>query len=102
MSESKAEGRPTRRKAAGGGARTNGGGASERPAPSREATEQALIDGAVQLLRERGILAGMNLREIADEAALTRGDRKSVEEGKSVSVRVDLGGRRIIKQHKQR
>src|SRR3546814_6167206 len=60
-------------KAAGGGARTNGGGASERPAPSREATEQALIDGAVQLLRERGILAGMNLREIADEAAVTRG-----------------------------
>src|SRR3546814_8103628 len=26
------------------------------------------------------------------------GDRKSVVEGKSVSVRVDLGGRRIIKQ----
>src|SRR3546814_14643493 len=27
-----------------------------------------------------------------------KGDRKSVVEGKSVSVRVDLGGRRIIKQ----
>src|SRR3546814_20823444 len=27
-----------------------------------------------------------------------RGDRKSVVEGKSVSVRVDLGGRRIIKK----
>src|SRR3546814_430561 len=30
------------------------------------------------------------------------GDRKSVVEGKSVSVRVDLGGRRIIKKKKNR
>src|SRR3546814_15020950 len=30
------------------------------------------------------------------------GDRKSVVEGKSVSVRVDLGGRRIIKKKKQK
>src|SRR3546814_16335403 len=29
-------------------------------------------------------------------------DRKSVVEGKSVSVRVDLGGRRIIKKKKQK
>src|SRR3546814_20572163 len=29
------------------------------------------------------------------------GDRKSVVSGKSVSVRVDLGGRRIIKKKKQ-
>src|SRR3546814_10977575 len=36
-------------------------------------------------------IAGM-----ADEA-----DRKSVVEGKSVSVRVDLGGRRIIKKKKK-
>src|SRR3546814_14015304 len=28
-------------------------------------------------------------------------DRKSVVSGKSVSVRVDLGGRRIIKKHKK-
>src|SRR3546814_17766384 len=33
-------------------------------------------------------------------AARTR-DRKSVGQGKSVSVRVDLGGRRIIKKKKQ-
>src|SRR3546814_21027012 len=31
---------------------------------------------------------------------LMRGDRKSVVSGKSVSVRVDLGGRRIIKKKK--
>src|SRR3546814_19728080 len=38
-----------------------------------------------------------------DEAALDieAGDRKSVVEGKSVSVRVDLGGRRIIKTKKK-
>src|SRR3546814_16626220 len=32
------------------------------------------------------------------EAAMIGADRKSVVEGKSVSVRVDLGGRRIIKK----
>src|SRR3546814_20885295 len=34
----------------------------------------------------------------ADFQALQVGDRKSVVEGKSVSVRVDLGGRRILKK----
>src|SRR3546814_14375383 len=33
---------------------------------------------------------------------LVREDRKSVVEGKSVCVRVDLGGRRIIKRNKQK
>src|SRR3546814_12158851 len=33
-----------------------------------------------------------------DLASLHQADRKSVVEGKSVSVRVDLGGRRIIKK----
>src|SRR3546814_11073909 len=33
---------------------------------------------------------------------ITDRDRKSVVEGKSVSVRVDLGGRRIIKTHNNR
>src|SRR3546814_14943178 len=39
-----------------------------------------------------GKIAGRNLIESLD--------RKSVVEGKSVSVRVDLGGRRIIKKQK--
>src|SRR3546814_11916506 len=34
-------------------------------------------------------------------ARLSGGDRKSVVEGKSVSVRVDLGGRRTIKKKKR-
>src|SRR3546814_16756474 len=44
--------------------------------------------------------------EVLAEAALLatalkpwKGDRKSVAEGTSVYVRVDLGGRRIIKKH---
>src|SRR3546814_12901439 len=35
---------------------------------------------------------------VAAGPALSAGDRKSVVQGKSVSVRVDLGGRRIIKK----
>src|SRR3546814_16504896 len=50
-------------------------------------------------------------RELRNDACLAVGgiqgddfarDRKSVVQGKSVSVRVDLGGRRIIKQKKRR
>lgn len=42
------------------------------PAPSRAATEQLLVDAAVNLLRQRGVLDGMNLREIADLAEVHR------------------------------
>src|SRR3546814_16061241 len=63
---------------------------------------------------EAGLIAGQGSGD-RDEAALRLGidvlypqadqeieglDRKSVVEGKSVSVRVDLGGRRIIKKKK--
>src|SRR3546814_20356453 len=37
---------------------------------------------------------------LADRVFLRSRDRKSVVEGKSVSVRVDLGGRGILKQKK--
>src|SRR3546814_19959272 len=37
-----------------------------------------------------------------DFVSVTAADRKSVVEGKSVSVREDLGGRRIIKKNKER
>src|SRR3546814_13895064 len=37
-----------------------------------------------------------------DVRRLRRADRKSVVSGKSVSVRVDIGGRRIIKKKKQK
>src|SRR3546814_15445585 len=38
------------------------------------------------------------LREAKSHHPRTEADRKSVVEGKSVEVRVDLGGRRIIKK----
>src|SRR3546814_18073546 len=38
---------------------------------------------------------------VAPPSTSRNGDRKSVVEGKSVSVRVDIGGRRIIKKKKQ-
>src|SRR3546814_14539505 len=43
---------------------------------------------------------GTRLQRKAAVPSGRAGDRKSVVEGKSVSVRVDLGGRRIIKQQK--
>src|SRR3546814_15226094 len=48
--------------------------------------------GHVLHLRQAPVPVGMG------EAILGGGDRTSVVSGKSVSVRVDLGGRRIIKQ----
>src|SRR3546814_15389073 len=42
------------------------------------------------------------VRSTTSLPALLRIDRKSVVEGKSVSVRVDLGGRRIIKKKSRR
>src|SRR3546814_11837412 len=41
-------------------------------------------------------------KRLAEEVAMRLTDRKSVVQGKSVSVRVDLGGRRIIKKKKIR
>src|SRR3546814_15407248 len=51
------------------------------------------LDAALHLITAR----------IGDEriAVIARLDRKSVGSGKSVSVRVDLGGRRIIKKKKK-
>src|SRR3546814_11725143 len=45
-------------------------------------------------------LAGLAARGDVVAEALA-GDRKSVEQGKRVSVRVDLGGRRILKKKKK-
>src|SRR3546814_11405898 len=51
-------------------------------------------DPAVVMQRD----AGLGLTVGADEVTAGCGDRKSVVEGKGVSGRVDLGGRRIIKK----
>src|SRR3546814_16030489 len=44
--------------------------------------------------------ASRSLRPHSGTTVCSHGDRKSVVEGKSVSVRVDLGGRRICQQQK--
>lgn len=41
---------------------------------SRADTEQKLIDVALELIRNKGVLAGLNLREVADGAAVNRGN----------------------------
>ena len=41
--------------------------------PNRPATEAALQTAALELLERNGVLAGINLREVADEAGVNRG-----------------------------
>ena len=41
---------------------------------SRADTEQKLIDVALELIRNKGVLAGLNLREVADGAGVNRGN----------------------------
>jgi AcrR family transcriptional regulator len=41
--------------------------------PNRAATESALQKAALLLLERNGVLAGLNLREVADEAGVNRG-----------------------------
>ena len=41
---------------------------------SRAETEQRLIDVALKLIRDNGVLAGLNLREVAEGAGVNRGN----------------------------
>lgn len=41
---------------------------------SRAETEQKLIDVALEMIREKGVLAGLNLREVASGAGVNRGN----------------------------
>src|SRR3546814_15794213 len=63
--------------------------------PNRPASELLLTDLDTRI--------GATLEAVAPEmsALLEAADRKSVVEGKSVAVRVDLGGTRIINKNKQ-
>src|SRR3546814_13967743 len=76
------------------------------PIGTAEAIEHVigdLVDDLVALLQARGI--GLRTAVLTclrvDGGEQRIGDRKSVVEGKSVSVRVDLGGRRIIKKKRK-
>src|SRR3546814_14856900 len=60
----------------------------------------------IQSGKEAGFIAGADIDEFAGLDTSAKGmelvsDRKRVGSGKSVSVRVDLGGRRIIKKKKR-
>src|SRR3546814_13487242 len=46
------------------------------------------------------LIVGLSATDYVGHSTGTEGDRKSVVSGKSVSVRVDLGGRRNIKKNK--
>src|SRR3546814_12619323 len=61
---------------------------------SRRATMQSAISPSFSLRRQR---LGPSAGHYDDAWAERLADRKSVVLGKSVSVRVDLGGRRILK-----
>jgi AcrR family transcriptional regulator len=46
---------------------------STRRKPDRAATERALMASALELLERDGVLAGLNLQEVADNAGVNRG-----------------------------
>src|SRR3546814_11011919 len=78
-------------------------GATSSPAfrPSRALRERAQARSAKSLKWRSG--AGLGLLGACFDESLKLGlDRKSVVSGKSVSVRVALGGRRIIKKKKNK
>src|SRR3546814_11896917 len=56
------------------------------------------VEARVQLRARIVLLAASGMSDKDIGRKLDTEDRKSVVSGKSVSVRVDLGGRRIIKQ----
>ena len=47
---------------------------SPKPKRSRAETERRLIDVALELIRDKGVLAGLNLREVAEGAGVNRGN----------------------------
>src|SRR3546814_13421473 len=61
------------------------------------------IGSWLEIIREdnRAIVRAASAASKAADYLLAFRDRKSVVEGKSVTVRVDLGGRRIIKKNKR-
>src|SRR3546814_12114604 len=74
------------------GRRIDGEGKRFKPAPGTADAEQ------FQPVDQRGGRGPvLSLQDKAEKAGRAVEDRKSVVEGKSVSVRVDIGGRRIIK-----
>jgi len=47
---------------------------ANKPKRSRAETERRLIEVALELIREKGVLAGLNLRKVAEGAGVNRGN----------------------------
>src|SRR3546814_15951768 len=60
------------------------------------------VDGVIREVFESSIAMGLTALRHLDVDPSEMEDRKSVGSGKSVSVRVDHGGRRIIKKNNER
>src|SRR3546814_14447396 len=73
---------------------------SMRTANSSPETAHNCVTSALSLPIARTALPSSTSARLAVSRSI-RGDRKSVVSGTSVSVRVDLGGRRIIKKKKK-
>src|SRR3546814_15432153 len=78
--------------AVGGTVAVMSGGDDPKGKPGFETNTPALTQAASQ---QPGVIS---IEPLQVQLKNVDGDRKSVVEGKSVSVRVDLGGRRIIKK----
>src|SRR3546814_17841936 len=73
--------------------------AVSRPADAGKQFQQGRFSGSVGSDQPKGLARAHGEIDARDDReAARRPDRKSVVEGKSVSVRVDLGGSRIIKK----
>src|SRR3546814_18509116 len=72
----------------------------DRLGPQRGIVHFILKDGRVRFPIDDTLAARRHLTISAQLLSLAVSDRKSVVSGQSVSVRVDLGGRRIIKKTK--
>jgi len=65
--------RPTGEATAAGNTADDSLSGGDEPLSGRAATEAALEEAATMLLKRDGVLAGLNLREVADEAGVNRG-----------------------------
>src|SRR3546814_16724102 len=76
-------------------------GTSATPSPRRTPRRHSERRAFRPRVEKRDVLKKKSSSE-GPENVRSRQDRKSVVEGKSVSVRVDLGGRRFFKKKKQK
>jgi AcrR family transcriptional regulator len=70
-----------------------------RGARDRDATEASLLNAALTLLEQRGVLAGLNLREVAVEAGVNRGQIYQYFGSRRALLRAALSGMSWKRNH---